>query len=724
MRLSALAIVVLSLVGALTARLWYLTVVEGDESVDATLANSTRTIHIQAPRGRIFDRHYQMLVDNKQVRQLRVDEHELDVAVAYEHDDRDQVFQRVAAALNRFEVPVEAGDVVAGARLYEREDGGSDAEVIRAGEVAELTADEVTTWNVQIVRGALESNRSSPFVPTPVANDVPEDLEVLLAENQQMYPGVQVEPVAVRYYPHGTLAAHLLGYVKSITEDELAAHEDEDDKPYAAGDDIGKSGVELAYEEYLRGVPGERVIEVDAHNNPVRTISYRPPVPGYDLMLEMDVRAQALLELALHDQAEANAAPGAAGVVMDPTSGGIIAMASYPTYDPVELSGRVSDQRFRELTNPEDGATPLNNRAISGQYFPGSTFKPVTALAGLRAGVVTPDFAWADTGTYTIEGCEGDGCTVQNAGEVANGTVQMAGSLTLSSDTYYYRIGDQLWGARDRAGEDAIQRTANEFGFGEDTDLDLPSASSGFIWTPEFLTEHCTEDPELCTDGADQRWRTGDNVNLSIGQGYIGVTPIQLTNMYAVLANGGALHTPHVGRMVLERDPDTDSWNEILRIAPDDLGHVTIRPQWRDTFLQGLLGVPQGGGTASGAFEGFDLAGYPIAGKTGTSQKVGEEDSALFVGFGPVRNGRVPEPSQEASYVVSTVLEEVGQFGGTVAAPAVRQVFDGLRDSAYFPQVPCSYLATPVAATQPSECPEDGTVPDYGTVTPPPEDEG
>ena len=723
MRLSALAIVVLSLVGALTARLWYLTVVEGEESVAATEANSTRTIHIQAPRGRIFDQNYQMLVDNRQVRQLRIDEHELDTAVAFEPEARTEVYQRVADALNRFQVDVEAGDVVAAARIVEEEAGGSEGEVRRAGELAERTAEAVEAWTVDIVRGALQNNRVSPFVPTPVAAEVSEDLEVLLAENQQLYPGVEVEPVAVRYYPHGTLAAHLLGYVKAITEEELASDsvQEETEKPYASGDDIGKSGVELAYEQYLRGVPGERVIEVDADNNPVRTVSYRPPVPGYDLMLEMDIRAQALLELSLREQAEIHDPTGAAGVVMNPVTGGIVAMASWPTYDPVELSGRVSQQRFDELTDAAAGAA-LTNKAIDGQYFPGSTFKVVTAVAGLRAGVVTPDFSWNDTGEYQIEGCESGDCTRQNAGEVALGTVEMAGSLTQSSDTYYYRIGDQLWGARDRIGEDALQRTAHEFGMGEDTEIDLPSAADGYIWTPEDLTEFCSESE--CFEGEDQRWRSGDSINLSIGQGYQQITPLQLTNMYAVLANGGVLNTPHVARAVLERHPDSNEWTEVLRIAPDELGRVQIRPQWRDRIMQGLLGVPQEGpgGTAASAFEGFDLAGYPIAGKTGTSQKEGEGDYGLFVGFGPVRNGRVPEA--EPSYVVSAVFEAVDQFGGTVAAPPVRQVFDGLRDSAYFPIVPCSYQATPIAATQPSECPEDGSVPDTGVVTPPVEEEG
>jgi penicillin-binding protein 2 len=723
MRLSAMAILVVSLVGALTARLWYLTAVEGEASVQANAANSTRVIHIQAPRGRIFDRNRQMLVDNQQVRQVRIDQRVLDETVGYEDEGRREIYGRLAESLNRYEVPVLVADVRTAARLQAEADDATDAQTERAIAEAELTAADAT-WDADIVLGALTNNNEGPFVPTPVANDVPEDLEVLLAENHLMYPGVDVEPVAVRYYPHGTLAAHVLGYVKSISEEELASdsvQEMEETKPYALGDDIGKSGVELSYEQYLRGVPGERVIEVDADNNPVRTISFTPPVPGYDLMLELDVQVQALLELSIRDQAEANDAPGAAGVVMDPATGGIVAMASFPEYNPVELSGHVSPSRYLELA-PEDGSGPLTNKAISGQYFPGSTFKPVTALAGLRAGVVTPEFSWSDSGTYTIEGCEGEGCTVQNAGEVALGTVNMASSLTQSSDTYYYRIGDQLWGARGRVGEDALQVTAEEFGFGERTAVDLPSASSGFIWTPEFLSEHCHDSPEACVEGEDQRWRTGDNVNLSIGQGYIGVTPLQLTNMYAALGNNGTLHTPHVGQAVLERHPDSNEWTTVLEVQPDALGHIDMRPQWRSSIMQGLLGVPQAGpgGTAATAFEDFDLAGYPIAGKTGTSQKEGEGDYGLFVGMGPVRNGIVGNDG----YVVSAIFEAVAQFGGTVAAPPVRQVFDGLRDRAFLPAVPCLYQATPIAATRPSDCPTDGSVPDTGVVTAPVEDEG
>jgi len=671
MRLSAMAIIVVSLVGALTARLWFLTAVEGEAAEQAAEANRTRVIHIQAPRGRIFDRNKVILVDNEQVRQLQIDSEALNEAVGFEEDGRAEVFQRVADALTLYRVP------------HEDEVPPPGAPPI-----------EPTPWTVEDVTDAYDHNGEGPFLPIPVANRVPEELQVLIAENRMQYPGIGVEPVAVRGYPHGTLAAHLLGYVKSISEEELETEAVvESDKPYAPGDDIGKSGVELAYEEYLRGTPGERVIEVDADNNYVRTVDYTPPVPGDDVMLAMDIRVQSVLEANLAAQAEGT--PGAAGVVMDPGDGAVIAMASYPTFNPAELSGRVSQARLDELTDLEQGAA-LSNKAIAGEYLPGSTFKIVTALAGLRAGLITPETPWNDIGYYTVAGCEGSSCEFQNAGREPLGTVNLASSLTRSSDTYYYHLGDQLWGGRGTYGETALQDVAHEFGVAEETGIDLPTESDGFIWTPEIVADLHADNPEAFPTGD---WVTGDSVNMAIGQGYMGVTPLQLANMYGAVGNGGTLRTPHVVRQILRPVPGEERWQIVVDYEadpPDALGTVEIAPQWRSAIMSGLLGVPTDGpngrGTAATTFEGFDLAGYPIAGKTGTAQKTNEQDYGLFVGMGPVRGEATPD------YVVSAVFEDAGQFGSDIAAPVARAVFDGVSnpgDPNLLPPVPNSRQATP-----------------------------
>jgi penicillin-binding protein 2 len=697
MRLSAMAIVVLSLVGALTARLWFLTAVEGENAAQAAEANRIRTIHIQAPRGRIFDRNYSILVDNQQVRQLRIDSEELNEATGYDEDERNVVFGRVADALTLYQVPHEDEVAPPGAAPL-----------------------PVTPWTAADVDDAYQHNADGPFLPIPVADGVPEELEVLLAENHMEYPGIDVEPVAVRSYPHGTLAAHLLGYVKPLDADELQtdAVANETDKPYAPGDDIGKSGVERSYERYLRGTPGTRVIEVDAENNVVRTVRYDPPVPGDDVMLAMDIRVQAILEAKLAAQAHDHSSPGASGVVMDPGDGSVIAMASYPTFNPAELSGRVSQARYNELigvheepdgtlTDLDNGA-PLNNKAISGEYLPGSTFKVVTALAALRNGLTTPETPWNDTGTYTVAGCTGSSCEFQNAGGEPTSATSLPSAITQSSDTYFYHLGDQLWGARDAIGDDALQQVAHEFGVAEDTNIDLPSASDGFIWTPEILADLYAEHPDEFMTGD---WVPGDSVNMAIGQGYLGVTPVQLTNIYAAIGNGGTLHTPHVVRQILRpRTPDhcppdnpDGCWDPVVDFTtdpPDDLGTVDIPAPWRSAMMQGLLGVPTvgplGTGTAHNEFEGFDLANYPIAGKTGTAQKNDEEDYGLFVGMGPVR------PEAPPDYVVSSIFEDSGAFGATIAAPVARSIFDGVshpNDPLLMPAVPNSRTATPVGST-------------------------
>jgi penicillin-binding protein 2 len=665
LRLSALAIVALSLLGALTARLWFLTAVEGEEAVVAADANRIRTIHIQAPRGRILDREQRVLVDNAQVRQVRVDQTALDEAVRFDDDARDAVLERLADELTRFGIATTLDDI----------------------------------------HEALEqqARRTGPYLPTPVVEGVPEDLEVLLAENHLQFPGIDVERVARRAYPHDALAAHVLGYVGSISQEELDANQNPD-KPYEPGDDIGKTGIELAYEPWLRGVPGERVLEVDAQGEVVREVSYHAPEPGMDVVLTLDLQVQTLLEQQLTAATETHDAAGAAGVVEDPRDGSILAMASLPTFHPQEFSGGISQRRYEELT-AEGSGFPLVNKVISGEYAPGSTFKPVTALAGLRAGVIAPSESFYDDGRYEVVGCEENPtCWFNNAGEIENGSVNLELSLTKSSDWYYYRVGDNLWGRREAIGDDFLQQTAHEFGFTNDTGIDLPSERDGFAFTPEILSQLHDENPEAFPY---DDWVTGYTVNMAIGQGDLGVTPMQLTNMYAAIANGGTLYRPHLTHEVWEPHPEIGpegEWyvdhdapceehtGERCAVMPEEIGSVNIRPRWRSPILQGLLGVPGGNGTAASAFEGFDLAGFPIAGKTGTAQVTGQGDFAWFTGFGPVL------PGQQPQYVVTVLLEAVGQFGGEVSAPVVRAVFDGLRDPMLLPAVPADQ-ATPVPST-------------------------
>lgn len=645
LRLSAMAIVALSLLGALTARLAYLTTIEAEASAAAAKENRVRVLHIQAPRGRILDRHRRILVDNRQVRQVRIDPRALDEAVGGDEDRKEAVYQRLADELSRSGIAMSEQDV----------------------------EDALAENQLQV----------GPYLPVPIADDVSEDFEILVAENQMDFPGVDVQRVAVRDYPYGTVAAHLLGYVGSITQEELDSIENPE-KPYEPGDDVGKTGIEREYEQWLRGTPGTRTIEVDAEGEVVRELGYVAPVPGDDIRLNLNIQVQMLLESRLAQQADLNEATGAAGMVLDPRNGQVIAMASYPTFDPQAFIGGISQRDYDVLSN--DDRHPLNNRVISGEYAPGSTFKPVTAIAGLRAGVVHPGDSFYDDGTYEVAGCSDDTCIFRNADEVELGNVNLERSLTVSSDWYYYRIGDNLWAQKDRLGDDYLQQVTHEFGFVADTGVDLPGEHDGFAFTPELVAQYHEENPSAFPYGD---WHAGNTINMSIGQGDLGVTPIQLTNMYAAIANGGTLWRPHVAQQILDPEPADNVWLVDKRLEQERIGHVDLPPGWRDPILRGLLGVPQSGigGTAGEAFDGFDLAGYPIGGKTGTAQVEGL-DNGLFVGFGPVLDGQRPR------YVVSAIFEGVEQFGGTVAAPVVRAVFDGLRDPALLP-MPLSAEATP-----------------------------
>jgi len=708
MRLSALAIVALSLIGALTARLWFLTAVEGDAAVSASESNRLRTLHIQAPRGRIFDRDQQVLVDNRQVRQVRVDTRVLDEAIEYDEDARNEVYGRLADILALYEVPV-------------------DPDVLeKAGEIAGETEDrdlatEVAAgqWTSGIVEAALEENFIGAFVPTPVASEVPEDLEILLAENQIQYPGVDVDRIAVREYPHDTLAAHVLGYVGPITGQEEIDEVQDPAKPYDLTDEIGRSGVESTYERWLRGTPGERVLEVDAAGNVVQQVRYVAPEPGMDIVLSLDIQVQALLEQQLAAVTEVNSSPAAAAMVEDPRNGAVIAMASYPTYSPNDFANGIGEEEYAELTDPESGQALLN-RAISGEYPAGSTFKPVTALAALRSGFITPETSFNDEGFYFVQGCDEESCRFSSPGEVPLGTVNLQRSLTVSSDSFYYWLGDNLWANNDTLGDDFLQRTAADLGFTAETEVDLASEREGFAFTPEIIQELHDENPEAFPF---PEWRAGNTIIMSIGQGDLGVTPIQMTNAYAALANGGTLYRPHLGGEAWTPDPSRDTWisdpstacddapGEPCAVLPSQVGAVELPADWRDPMIAGLLGVQSGEGTAAEAFSGFDLGAFPIAGKTGTAQVTGKGDFAWYVGFGPVRQG------QMAEYVVSVIIEaaegSTGGFGGDLAAPVARRMFDGLSGQVPLPMVD-SRQATPLPsgsseATEPVDEPTEGT---------------
>ena len=609
LRLGILAVVVVSLFSALLARLWYLQVLASPTYRAEAQLNSVRFIYTEAPRGRVLDRNGQVLVGNRVVPTVVVDKTELG-------KKPDIVIQRLAALLKQ---PPE--------KLQER----------------------------------LDDLRYSPFKPIPVVDEVPKEVVIHIREHQAEFPGVQGVMLTKRFYPNASLAAHVLGYVGEINDDELSPRRS---KGYRPGDSIGKSGVELAYEDDLRGQAEVEKLEVDAQGRVLRSLGRQPAVQGHDVRLTLDLELQKVTEESLeqslvaarstydNESAKRFLAPAGSAVVLDPRDGSVLALASYPTYNPTDFVDGISEKAFGALQDPA-GHYPLNNRVTQGLYAPASTFKLVTSIAGLETGLITPQHTVNDRGTFTI----GDPPVVlKNAFSEPYGYVNLAAALTVSSDVYFYELGSRFCPGRCRT---SIQETAKELGMGDFTEIELPFEASGRI--PDEQTKKRLHDsnPDAFPD---PEWYTGDNLNLAIGQGDTVVTPLQLVNAYATLANGGTVYAPHLGGSVLDV-----TGAEVRRIEPRVNRRTAIPSSISDPVIAGFQGVVSDTrGTASPAFSGFPLDRFSIAGKTGTAQVSGKQDTALFAAFGPTEDPR---------YAVTVVLEESG-FGAAAAAPVARRIFD------------------------------------------------
>lgn len=654
-RLSIVGIVCISLFGALLARLWYLQLIDSHDFEVAAPSVHLRTIHEQGPRGRILDRNGKVLVDNRVTKVVGLDRQPLRKLDAAE---RTKVFERLAATLTEFGIPTKAPAIQ---KLY-------------------------------------DDKRYGPLELVPIATDVESpDLEVYLGERHLEFPGVEVRRRTVRTYPYGSLAAHIVGYVGQINESELAEKQaslgkpgrtqaSRDAKTYETGDEIGKAGVEASYEDVLRGVPSDKTIQVDARGDYLATAKESSPRPGDDVWLTIDIDLQAYAEQLLKSQLDAlrgtidrstgkvRRAPQGSVVITNPQTGEILAMASYPTYDPSQLVNGIDSELWRRL-NDKAAGQPLFNWALQGAYAPGSTFKLFSALAALETGFLGPGRdSYVDRGSYTVKNCKGGKCTFRNAGGARYGSVNVTRSLTVSSDVFYYWIADQLWQQRDTYGEQPIQDMASRFGIGSRTGVRLPGEGRGRLPTPTLMRQLHEQRPDVFPRGS---WYSGDNLLTAIGQGDVLVTPLQLVNAYATFANGGNHLIPQI---VLKVTRPVD-----VGYSPSDPANVTVQalntPQSTgriefpgDSYAKiaaGLNGVVQSpAGTAYKAWNASRTA-WPMAGKTGTAQVTGKADTSVFVGYGPT--DRPPE------YAISVILPEAG-FGGDVAAPLAFRIMKAVSE--------------------------------------------
>lgn len=501
---------------------------------------------------------------------------------------------------------------------------------------------EITPRDRKRFRKLLAERRN--FETLMIRNRLSDEEVARFAAQQYRFPGVEIKARLFRDYPFGEKTAHLIGYIGRINQTDVEQLEENDlAANYRGSDYIGKTGLEQSYENELHGITGVEQVEVDSGGRAVRMLSRTPPVSGNTLVLSIDAKLQEIAEQSFGNYRGSL-------VAIDPSNGEVLAFVSKPGYDPSLFIDGIDTQSWDELNNSPD--TPLNNRALRGQYPPGSTIKPFMALAGLHYKVRSPDYTISDPGYFMLPGKRHQYRDWKKDG---HGSVDMFKSIVISCDTYYYGLAIDL-------GIDNIFAYQSQFGFGKKTGIDLEGETSGLLPSQEWKAKRYK-----------QKWYAGDTVSVGIGQGYNLVTPLQLAYATATLANGGTGYKPH-----LVREVRSSRTNENRLIGSQTAIEVKIDPAHLDLVKRAMVAVTQPGGTAAQAAAGTP---YHIAGKTGTAQVIGikqgekydadkiherHRDHAWFIAFAPAE-----EPK-----IALVVLAENGGHGGSTAAPIARKVMD------------------------------------------------
>ncbi len=642
---SVVLIILVSLIFiTLAGRLAYLQLLEAQRYQGLAQNNLVRIIPITAPRGEIRDRNGELLVDNKPVYTLSL------LFLGVSEQKQQQVEQLLSRILSRDKKT------------------GRDA-----------------SWWLNEIQERL-NEQTLPFEPVKIAVDVSWETVVQVRERQMELPGVIVEEEPIRNYPQGEMLTHVLGYVREIKEEQLEAHKNEG---YRMGDKYGQSGLENAFESYLRGEKGARQVEVDAYGRPVDFRGVKRPVPGDNLTLSIDHRLQKAAEEALErgiERAQKSGfkeAKAGAVVVMDVRTGAVLAMASYPSYDPTLFVDNLSVEKWQEMQ--ETGA--LSNRALGG-YAPGSVFKMVTATAILENDVVDPTYSISDPGYYML------GRRYNDWQPGGHGRVDLRKAIQVSCNTYFYKFGRA-------AGQEAISHYAREYGLDEKTGIELPGEQAGVVPTPEYKYEISKavlmrynkeftdvtnryetlisrakdrgNDKEaeklkrerdekieslLAKYSFDLEWQAFDTLNMSIGQGYNWYTPLQLVNYVAAIANGGTLYKPYLVQRITGPDGRTKKFFE-----PEVRRQINVSPETLKIIQEGMHMVTLPGGTAHWTFRDFPLT---AAAKTGSAEVLNHDTHSQFVAYAPYEKPEI---------AVATVVE-YGGHGSDSAGPVTREVMD------------------------------------------------
>ena len=464
------------------------------------------------------------------------------------------------------------------------------------------------------------------FDPIRIKNDVLPDIVSIIEEQKDSYPGVVVEVLPVRDYIFGEYAAHVFGYVSEINEEELERRKGEG---YKSGDIIGKFGLERVYDKEVRGIKGGEQVEVDVSGRPVQILGRQSPIPGNDLVLTIDSHIQEAAERAVDDQLAAVHAHAAAAVVMNPQTGEILAMVSRPAFNPNLFAGGISTVNWNMLNN--NPYHPMDNKAITGEYPPGSTFKIVTGTAALAEHKVTAQEKIFDSGRHWI-------IPKTNAGGEALGWIDFEQAMAHSDNVYFYEMGNRL-------GVDTLERYARLFGLGTRTGIDLPYEAEGLVPNRKYKADNY-EDGE---------WYLSETFDAAIGQGFNLVTPLQAAMVVSEIAANGQRYRPHLVQRIVDVNGNT-----VREIKPELLSTLEVDPSVIHHVQEGLHSVTKLG-TGTELFAGFPV---DIAGKTGTAENSQGRDHSWFVAYGPYKNPNV---------VVAVIVEQ-GGFGSVAAFGLDKQI--------------------------------------------------
>ncbi|MEY4996554.1 MAG: penicillin-binding protein 2 [Actinomycetota bacterium] len=672
-RLTVLVIVASTLVGLLSIRLWFLQAVDAPALEIKVREVRTRTIKIQPERGRIFDVKGRIVADNERILTLTIER-----AVISKPLSRQQMWNRLSGALN---------------------------------------------MSVTQLEDRYVSKRYDQLQPLPLKEDISEDLAVYIRERSEDYPGVDVREEWRREYPFAPVASHVVGFLGAIPAGEKSENYYRT-LGYDPDARVGQFGLEQTYEAVLRGTPGYVKYEVDSRGRFLRQLERKEAIPGNDIQMTIDLELQQFTEQALQQELlmrrrteaptvlsfgepdprypEVNyyKAPAGSSVLMNHDTGEIAAMASYPNFDNRWFNAGISSEKFNQLFPKTDDPdmSILVNRAISGRYNLGSTFKPFVAYAALNTGQLPngTQYTLRDQGTYKLSSIPDERCQLNvkcvfknancgNGAPCKYGRINIVTALAVSSDVFFYKIGEEIF--TERGNRPVLEEQVRLFGFGSPTEIDLPYEYIGTV-PSRALKQRLAASGAIAKEEG-KGYYVGDNVQFAIGQGLLSASPLQLAVAYGTLANGGKVMRPRVVKAIWAPGTPNGKSNRVNLdegtviqdfSAPQVVRDIGARPEVLDPIVRGLTRVITGPGVTSDIyhsttgeklFRSFPKRALPLAGKTGTAQGAGNlpwNDSSAFAAFS--KNPKFP-------YTASAYLEKSG-FGSRAAAPVVKCMFTAL----------------------------------------------